>query len=120
MLCGRSVNKEKYEEKGRLPCGVCGRGVGLNSLLCNKACNKWVHGRCTGIKGKLKRESDNFVCKRCLKSENTGINMQGGKEEGKNVRELDMRGNLNLEVVSNFCYLGDVLDDKGRADSAEC
>ena len=24
-----------------------------------------------------------------------------------------MGGNLKLEVVSNFCYLGDVLDDQG-------
>ena len=29
-----------------------------------------------------------------------------------------MGGNLKLEVVSNFCYLGDVLDDKGGAEAA--
>ena len=29
-----------------------------------------------------------------------------------------MRKNLKLEVVSKFCYLGDVLDDKGGAEAA--
>ena len=42
-------------------------------------------------------------------SENTGLNVKVEKEQGKNVREFDMGGNLKLEVVCNFCYLGDVL-----------
>ena len=31
------------------PCGVCGRRVMTNSLLCTK-CKNWVHGRCAKIK----------------------------------------------------------------------
>ena len=67
MLCRRVVSKEVHEESGRFPCGMCDKGVGGNMLLCSE-CNKWVHGRCTSIKGKLERESDNFICKRCLES----------------------------------------------------
>ena len=33
---------------GRYPCGVCGRGVGANSVLCT-ACWKWCHKRCSGL-----------------------------------------------------------------------
>jgi len=27
---------------GRYPCGVCGKGVGSNSIRCN-SCSAWVH-----------------------------------------------------------------------------
>ena len=33
---------------GRYSCGVCGRGVGANSVLCT-ACGKWCHKRCSGL-----------------------------------------------------------------------
>ena len=31
------------------PCGICGRRVMANSVLCKK-CGNWVHGRCTKMK----------------------------------------------------------------------
>jgi len=34
----------------RWPCGVCGRGVGNNSIQCT-SCKMWVHKKCGGIKG---------------------------------------------------------------------
>ena len=34
---------------GWYQCGVCGRGVGANSVLCT-ACGKWCHRRCSGLK----------------------------------------------------------------------
>jgi len=36
----------------RWPCGVCGRGVGNNSIQCTN-CQKWVHRQCSGIKGSI-------------------------------------------------------------------
>jgi len=36
----------------RWPCGVCGRGVGSNSIQCT-SCHKWVHKKCSGIKGSM-------------------------------------------------------------------
>ena len=35
-----------------MPCGVCGRGVGSNSIQCI-SCQKWIHKKCSGIKGSV-------------------------------------------------------------------
>ena len=41
---------QKVTQKAvRWPCGVCGRGVGNNSIQCT-SCQKWVHRKCSGIK----------------------------------------------------------------------
>jgi len=34
--------------------GVCSKGVGSNSLQCT-SCQKWVHKKCSGIKGSLSK-----------------------------------------------------------------
>ena len=49
---------------GRYPCGVCGRGVGVNSILCI-SCNKWCHKRCSGL-GRL-GPAVNFRCPTCVR-----------------------------------------------------
>ena len=36
------------------PCGVCDRIVKAISVLC-VGCSKWVHKRCSGVKGSLKK-----------------------------------------------------------------
>jgi len=36
----------------RWPCGVCGRGVGNNSIECT-SCQKWIHRKCSDIMGSL-------------------------------------------------------------------
>ena len=38
----------------RWPCGVCGRGVGSNSIQCT-SCQKWEHKKCSGIKGGISK-----------------------------------------------------------------
>ena len=38
------------QKAARWPCGVCNKGVGSNSLQCTR-CQKWVHKKCSGIKG---------------------------------------------------------------------
>ena len=42
------------------PCGICGKGVMANLVLCVK-CGKWIHGRCDPEIG------ERFVCGRCKK-----------------------------------------------------
>src|SRR5271163_2987261 len=37
-------------DSGKWPCGVCRKGVGLNSVMCG-VCKKWVHKKCSGVKG---------------------------------------------------------------------
>ena len=60
MVSGKiSVNKVNW---GRRPCGCCGKGVGSNSILCNK-CKKWCHKRCYGLKKVIFNK--NFICPKC-------------------------------------------------------
>jgi len=47
-----------------LPCGVCHRSVGRNSIQCIK-CQKWVHRKCSGIKGSMIKVSKCFVGRCC-------------------------------------------------------
>ena len=46
-----TVNGSEGEQfKSKIdPCGVCGRRVMANSVLCTK-CGNWVHGKCAKIK----------------------------------------------------------------------
>jgi len=42
-----SGEQQKVMQKAvRWLCGVCGRGVGNNSIQCT-SCQKWVHGKCS-------------------------------------------------------------------------
>jgi len=36
----------------RWPCGVRGTGIGNKSIQCT-SCQKWVHRKCSGIKGSM-------------------------------------------------------------------
>ena len=56
--------KDRVEEKGKWPCGVCKKGVGNNSIVCYNC--KWIHKRCSGVKGSLLNASQSFIC-RCYK-----------------------------------------------------
>ena len=43
-----------WQKAARWPCGVCNKGVGSNSLQCTR-CQKWVHKKCSGIKGSMSK-----------------------------------------------------------------
>ena len=97
-------------EKGKWPCGMCKKGVGNNSILCH-GCKKWVHKRCSGVKGSLLKASQSFFC-RCCKVDRPIT-------EGLNTDlHLDIGNRISLEKVDKFCYLGDMLDADGGCDSA--
>ena len=92
----KPINKSKY------PCGVCGKGVGSNSINCS-SCSLWIHKRCTNIKGVLK-QNPNFKCKKCR-----------GEITTPNIPELgpvEIDGG-QIEVAKSFCYLGDLLGQRG-------
>ena len=44
--------REAAVESGRYACGVCGSGVGVNSILCS-SCSKWTHKRSSGPRKKF-------------------------------------------------------------------
>ena len=76
---------------GRYSCGVCGRRVGVKSILCTRY-DTWCHVRWSGLRSF--NTSHVFVCpKFAPRSQTTGE------------PSIDVDG----EVVDSFCYLGDVV-----------
>ena len=85
------------------PCGVCGRRVMGNLMLCTK-CGSWVHGRCAKIRITT-RLAMPFVCLKCK-----GI-MEG------TVDSIEKLCN-KVETVNGFCYLVDKLNSSGGCKAA--
>ena len=102
MRC--QVGAGEVVESGKYPCGVCGKGVGQNSIVCSK-CKKWIHKKCTNIKGSLKVDP-NFCCSSCI----------AGPVEV--LKEVKIGVNDTLECVEKFCYLGDMIGSGGGAEEA--
>ena len=63
VMVGSSGGK-MIVNSGKWPCGVCGKGVQTNSVQCT-VCKKWIHKRCSGVRGDLSRVVDGFRCRRC-------------------------------------------------------
>ena len=102
-----SKHKRNPQNKtGKFPCSVCLKGVGRNSILC-PACKCWVHAKCSGLKGQLAKATD-FICSQC----------SSGAVAERNNEEKVMLAGSNLEVVDKFCYLDDMLDAGGGAESS--
>ena len=95
-------NAPKSVDGSKFPCGVCNKGVGINSIKC-LACGFWVHKRCSNIKGPLKPDTD-FKCKKC-RGEVSNASIPDSKPVVINGEEI--------EKVSSFCYLGDFVGQRG-------
>jgi len=69
------------------------RGVGTcsNSIQCT-SCHKWVHKKCSGIKGSMYKVTRSFICRGCsnpvIRTCHTCV---------------DIGAIANLEVVDKFC-----------------
>ena len=113
VMCSEH-GKGKVNKSTNFPCGVCGLGVQLNSILCIK-CKQWVHYRCSKLKKKIAKlsakEIEEFTCKKCKHDEEAGSGFEGGDE-------MILNGGDKCEVVNKFCYLGDMLSVGGGADAA--
>ena len=88
---------------GRYPCGVCGRGVGVNSVLCVQR-SLWCHKRCSGLQRVT--GTTNSVCPACARG-SSGYTVVDSSFtiDGATVAE-----------VSSFGYLGDVFGQEGGAE----
>src|SRR5271165_3460754 len=95
------------EDSGKWPCGVCRKGVGANSIKC-AGCSKWIHRRCSGLKGRLEGIQD-FKCRTCVSKSSVQM------EQKKAIR-FGLEG--ELECVDKFCYLGDMIGVGGGAEEA--
>ena len=104
MVSGVNVSKEV---RCKWPCGVCGKGVGKNSVKCIM-CEKWVHKRCSGIKGSLIKVCDTFVCKKC----------KGMSKSEAMLGDVDIGNGVSLERVVRFCYLSDSVGVEGGSEPA--
>jgi len=88
----------------RWPCGVCGRGVGNNSVQFTSR-QKWVHRKCSG--SSMYKIMQTFVCRGCVNPvTSTGCT------------SVDIGVNAYLELVDKFCYLGGMLSVDGDAYAA--
>ena len=90
---------------GQYPCAVCNRGVGVNSILCT-SCNKWCHKRCTGLCSFAGITA--YTCPVC----------SGALQQTTWTDESIVLDSGTIEEVSQFCYLGDMLDCEGGAEKA--
>ena len=98
MVSGKiSVNKLNW---GRWPCGCCGKGVGSNSILCNK-CEKWCHKRCSGLKNVILNK--NFICTKC------NFNQFHNTNDSEN--SFKLKDGEGVEEVESFKYLGNCFDE---------
>jgi len=80
--------------------------IGNNSIQCT-SCQKWVHRKCSGIKGSMYKVMKTFVYRSCMNPvTSTGCTT------------LDIGVSANLELVNTFCYLGDMLSVDRDADAA--
>ena len=93
---------------GKYPCGVCQSGVGSSNAIFCGGCKRWVHKKCSGIKGPLRPDPE-FRCARCLGTARA--------IDEREVSEVEV-GNEKLEVVPEFCYLGDMLSAGGGCELA--
>ena len=92
MCC--KVRSGQVEDSGKWPCGVCRKGVGVNSIACTR-CRKWVHKRCSVLKGSLNKVVG-FVCSRFVEG-------TGDEEEKK---EIEIENVGKLECVTSFATWG--------------
>ena len=102
------INLDVLKKSGKYPCGVCQSGVGSSNAIFCGGCKRWVHKKCSGIKGPLRPDPE-FRCVRCLGTARA--------IDEREVSEVEV-GNEKLEVVPEFCYLGDMLSAGGGCELA--
>jgi len=56
--------QKPLQKAARWPCGVCGRGVGSNSIQCTSS-QKWIHKKRSSIKGSMYKVMRSFICRGC-------------------------------------------------------
>ena len=82
------------------PCGICGKQVMANSVLCVK-CRKWIHGKRATVKRVTLRLGRDF----CKKQADGFM---------ASVEELCEE----METLRGFCYLGDRVSARGGCEAA--
>ena len=105
MISG--IGLETLKDSGRHPCGVCRKGVGVNSIFCG-GCLHWIHRKCSEICGRLVEDPE-YRCARCRGT--------ARPIDGRPATQFTV-GEESLEVVDSFCYLGDTVCAGGGCSRA--
>jgi len=88
MISGE--RQKPLQKAARWQCGVCGRGVGSNSIQCT-SCHKWVHKKCSGIKESMFKVMRSLICRACSNAViSTGHT------------SVDIGASANLEALDKF------------------
>ena len=45
------LDLDLLKKSGKVPCSVCQKGVGSNAILSSGGCLRWIHKKCSDIKG---------------------------------------------------------------------
>src|SRR6184192_4216860 len=92
------VGVGQVENSGKYPCGVCRRGVGMNSICCS-SCKKWIHKRCSRVVGRLAKVAKvgDFKCRNCS---------GGGVKVVDGVRQVVLGAMEELEIVDKLLFGG--------------
>ena len=94
-----------------------GKGIGSNSVQCS-SCQKWIHHKCSGIRGSVSRAGKDFVCRQCKGTKQKQTDANKASTNGPMVLDLGS-GNV-LEKVQHFCYLGDMIGSNGGSEHPVC
>jgi len=71
------------------------------------SCQKWIHRKCSGIKGSMYKVMKTFVCRGCMNPVTGTVRIS-----------VDIGVNANTVLVDKFCYLGDMYSVDIDADTA--
>ena len=98
------INLDVLKKSGKYPCGVCLTGVGRTNAIQCDGCECWVHKKCSGIKGRLLRESE-FTCARCLGTARAidgrhSLEVEVGKKSSKLSQSSATLGICSLQEVA--------------------
>ena len=104
MKCNQGL--QIRENSGKWPCRICSKSVGRNSVQC-QSCKKWIHKRCSGIRGRLS-EGMLLECDRCTGKSHS-------REKIVTKASTQVQQDIELERVDKFCYLGDMIGGAGDA-----
>jgi hypothetical protein len=105
-IMASGTNLHTLKDSGKYPCSVCRKGVGNNSIYCS-GCSHWVHKKCCGIAGPLKNNPE-YRCSRC-RSVARPI-------DGRPHTKWTLNGDSELDMVDQFCYLGDTIGAGGGCE----
>ena len=84
------VGVGQVENSSRFLCGICRKGVGVNSICCG-SCKKWIHKRCSGVIGNIEKLV-NFTFRNCV---------VGVMKVIDELKQFVLGNGENVEVVEN-------------------